>query len=135
MSDSVTGCDVWCVCVCVACALQAGGVPRCPGEGSDGGDGGAEEPHQSAGEGGELPPGGAGSPEGGQRPLPQQHHEEPGGTAEGTARPEGEAAQGSPPLCPPHPPSWAFSGVCCQMQRNTCSCDALSNYKSAHKHF
>lgn len=96
----------------MACALQAGGVPRCPGEGSDRRDGGAEEPHQSDGEGGELPPDGAGSPEGGQRPLPQQHHEEPGGTAEGTARPEGETAQGSSPPPPPLPKCLGVFAVC-----------------------
>lgn len=113
-------------------ALQAGGVPRRPGEGSDRRDGGAEEPHRPDGEGGELPPDGAGGPEGGQHPLPQQYHEEPGGTPEGTARPEGETAQGSSP-----PMFFGMFALCvldvCLIHRNACSLDVFSSCKSAPK--
>lgn len=74
--------------------LQARGEFCHPGESSDRRDRRSAEPDLSDGEGDEPPSYGAGSPEGGQRPLPQQHHEEPGRETEGTAQPKRETAQG-----------------------------------------
>lgn len=74
--------------------FQAGGAPRRPDEGPERRGPEPKEPDSPSGEGDEPPPRRAGGPEGGQRPLPQQHHEEPGGATESAARPEGETAQG-----------------------------------------
>lgn len=74
--------------------MQVGGVSCCPGEISDCWDRESEQPDGPDGEGDELPPNWAGSPEGIQRPLPEQHHEESGWTTESTAHPERETAQG-----------------------------------------